>query len=154
MNETMGNQQETVEEICWLAGAFDADGTITLRPNATLETRQPSPYLDLSNTDDAFIDKTISIMNSIGVNPHITEQKLNKKWKKVYRVRLHKRDHIKKVLERMLPYLTAKKHRASLVLRYIDNGDRRLVANVQLLNKRGVTDSSETICETPNEVKI
>jgi len=144
MNDvTMGNQQETVENICWLAGAFDADGTVTIR---NPKEGNAAPYLDLSNTDDSFIDKSVSVIQSLGINPYISEQKLNKNWKKVYRVRVHRAAHVKLLLEKLLPYLTAKKSRASLVLKYINNKDIRLIADVKELNKRGTTDSSETIC--------
>ena len=153
MNVTIDNQQETLKNICWLAGAFDADGTVTIRDT---KDRTPSPYMDLSNSDDHFINKSVEVIQSIGINPYISEQKLNKKWKKVYRVRVHKRLEVKKLLETMLPYLTAKKARASLVINYINNKitnedkkeERKIIDEVKRLNKRGVNGSSETICGT------
>jgi len=145
------NQQETVENICWLAGAFDADGTISIRDTVN---RTPNPYFDISNTDDSFIDKTVKIIKTFGINPYISEQKMNKKWKKVYRVRVHKREQIKILLNALMPFLTAKKARASLVINYIENQERNIVDEVKLLNKRGTTDSSETTRETPIRAMI
>jgi len=159
MNETIDNQQETIENICWLAGAFDADGTVTIRDTTN---RTPSPYMDVSNSDDYFINKVVKVIQSLGINPYISEQKLNKKWKKVYRVRVHKRLEVKKLLEVLLPYLTAKQARASLVINYINNRitndnkkeDRIIIDKVKSLNRRGDIGSSETICGKQHNAKI
>lgn len=151
MNETIDNSQEKtlktkIQDICWLAGAFDADGTVTIRD---AKARSPHPYFDLSNSDDVFIEKTVRVLKSLGVNPHIREQKLNKKWKTVYRVSLGRQAQVKQVLEILLPYLTAKKARASLVIDYIDNHNYEIVKDVKLLNRRGDVCSSETTRENP-----
>lgn len=146
MDNTMDNQQETVN-IAWLSGAFDADGTVSIRDTVN---RTPSPYMDWSNSDDSFIQKCVEIIQSLGINPYISEQKLNKKWKKIYRVRIHKQEQVKKLLTLMLPYLTAKKARSQILLNYLDNKDRHYVDDMKNANKRGDhTESSETICETP-----
>jgi len=148
MNITIDNSQEKtlkyLQDTCWLAGAFDADGTVTIRD---AKARTPHPYFDLSNSDDVFIEKTVRVLNSLGVNPHIREQKLNKKWKTVYRVSLSRQAQVKQVLEILLPYLTAKKARASLVISYINNHNYEIVKDVKLLNKRGDVCSSETTRE-------
>ena len=150
MNETIDNSQEKtltkIQDICWLAGAFDADGTVTIRDQ---KARTPHPYFDLSNSNDVFIEKTVRVLKSLGVNPHIREQKLNKKWKTVYRVSLGRQAQVKQILEILLPYLTAKKARASLVIDYINNHNYEIVKDVKLLNKRGDVCSSETTRENP-----
>jgi len=148
MNNTIDNSQERIKDICWLAGAFDADGTVTIRD---AKARTPHPYFDLSNSDDVFIEKTVRVLNSLGVNPHIREQKLNKKWKTVYRVSLSRQAQVKQVLEILLPYLTAKKARASLVISYIDNHNYEIVKDVKLLNRRGDIQSSETTRENTSK---
>lgn len=145
MNVTIDNSQEkTLQDICWLAGAFDADGTITIRD---AKARTPHPYFDLSNSDDVFIEKTVRVLKSLGVNPYIREQKLNKKWKTVYRVSLTRQAQVKQILEILLPYLTAKRARASLVIDYINNHNYEIVKDVKLLNRRGNVCSSETTRE-------
>ena len=109
MNEIIDNSQEKtlttkIQDIFLLAGAFDADGTVTIRD---AKARSPHPYFDLSNSNDVFIEKTVRVLKSLGVNPHIREQKLNKKWKTVYRVSLGRQAQVKQILEILLPYLKA-----------------------------------------------
>lgn len=126
-NETMGNQQVRPDELAWLAGIIDGEGTINIvkKPDRKRKdgTRRYNYWtlLQLSNTNEILIMKVIEIMKKLGTNPYIWEKAETEKWKKSYQLSLQRMTKVKKILDQIKPYLIAKKPQAEIVLNFINS---------------------------------
>lgn len=122
-NETMGNQQATEAEIGWLAGIIDGEGRIGIAMQNRSASRSVSVDLQVVNTDFALIEKVVSIMRKLSVNPHIRDRIHAKATCNTNRiVSLRKFAHVKRVLDAVLPHLTGmKSEKAKIVLALIES---------------------------------
>lgn len=123
MNETMGNQQATEAEIGWLAGIIDGEGHVGISMQNKSVSRSVSVDLQIVNTDFALIEKVVSIMRKLDVNPHIRDRIHAKAtWNSNRIVSLRKFAHVKRVLDAVLPHLTGmKREKAQIVLALIES---------------------------------
>lgn len=77
----MGNQQETLTqaEIGWLAGIIEGEGSITMNARKKQWKGWNGFGVDMQiyavNTDAGIIEKSVSILRKMGVEPHILETK-------------------------------------------------------------------------------
>lgn len=76
------NQQQTVTdgEIGWLAGIIDGEGSITMLINRRADRTQVlriTPRITITNTDQAIIDKVISILTNLGIAKYVQITKPN-----------------------------------------------------------------------------
>jgi len=127
MDETMGNQQATREEIGWLAGIIDGEGYLGFNYNKDKRKKRGdyvflTPCLHISNTDEEIVLKSRDIVRKLGVNPYIRATKATKQVRKdQYRIQIHHMAKMKIILDIVLPYLTGiKKKRAELILEFIE----------------------------------
>ena len=126
----MDNQQVTREEIGWIAGFIDGEGYIGItmyKNHSNSATKTVKVELNVCNTDICMVEKYISIMNKMGVNPYVKKSKKYKKYngcnkKDVHEVKLHRMAPIQKILKVILPHLTGmKKTRALLIYEFLES---------------------------------
>ena len=119
----MGNQQATEAEIGWLAGIIDGEGHIGISMQNKSVSRSVSVDLQIVNTDFALIDKVVSILRKLDVNPHIRDRiHIKATWSSNRIVALRKFAHVKRVLDAVLPHLTGmKREKALIVLALIES---------------------------------
>lgn len=131
------------ERLAWLAGILDGEGSVSVRDKACGNKIYHVFKISIGNTDSVLLEEVCSVLNSIGVTYQITLRRWkNPKWRDMFYVLVCSRDVVFRLLELLLPWLTAKHTRAWLVLeviRRLDVGEDvdRLVQEVRRLNKRG-----------------
>lgn len=127
---TIGNQQVRPDELAWLAGIVDGEGTINITDKLTPQRRARKDgtrkrhyctFLQIANTNEDIILKVIEIMKKLNANPYVWEKAATDKWKKSYQVSLQRMAKVKRVLEQIYPYLIAKRRQAELTLKFINS---------------------------------
>jgi hypothetical protein len=113
----MDNQQVTDKELGWLAGAFDADGFMSMHRygnNSRIE-------LGFTNTSKDFLCKIRSICKKIGVNLHVQEKTRAKSyWSRAWQLRCGKMSLVVLLLSLLIPLLTVKQERAEILLNFCE----------------------------------
>ena len=165
------------KRIIWLAGLTDGEGTI-----AVFYNREKSQWCEngvyerlhaiytIANTDPSIINEAQKVLYEIGVTSQVykrTPQKPNHSIGMHLNVR--KLSHIKIVLEKLHPYLIAKKAQAELTLRFVKSRLNRpdfhvkkknqskpftkeefdISTQITSLNRKGCSKVSETKRQTP-----
>lgn len=160
----------TKEELAYLAGLWDGEGTITIFKNRSNNGYEKlCPTLGIVNTDLEIINAVLSILDKLKVSFHIFEKEGKKKdkHKLCYQLTSRNSRYIEVVLQAMLPYLRGKKSQAELVLRFVkkrivlkdkvksnrqmqyDPSDYQTELQLRRLNRRG-PEPSETKGLTPS----
>jgi hypothetical protein len=121
-DETMDNQQVTREEIAWLAGIWDGEGTIGVRH--CVKIHQFSPRMHVTNSDARIIARVREILEKMGINPYLREHGIggfpgSKKQTWVIGVDTLAKSKI--ILDNLLPYLVGKKEQAEFLLRFVNS---------------------------------
>lgn len=118
-----GNQQATQAEVGWLAGIIDGEGHIGISLQNRKVSRSVSVDLQIVNTDEALIEKVVSILRKLGVNPYIRERVHQKaSWSTNWIVSLRKFAHVHKILIATRDMLTGlKREKADMVLALIES---------------------------------
>lgn len=130
-DETMGNQQVTLNEIGWLAGIIDGEGYL----GAVWETKKKYRYvrvqLHITNCDEQIILKAQHILRKIGINPYIRACKGSGKVKKDnFRVQIRNFSKLSKLLLIVMNDLTGnKKKRAELILELCESRLSKIKTN-------------------------
>jgi len=96
-------------EIGYLAGFFDADGSVSI---SQPKGRAPRPDFVWCNTHKPTIDKIAMLLERIGAKPKIYTQKTKGGRKTMYNVRLNGLSEIRQVIKMLYPYLIVKKEKA------------------------------------------
>ena len=124
------------EELAWLAGAWDSEGSISIFPfiekyhykGNGIKKETKSPFrkliatLTIVNTEQSFIAEVIRILDKNGISMHLTERNgVKKTHSKCWNVNCRRMDMIKKFIELLSPYLISKKPQADLVLRFVNS---------------------------------
>ncbi|MFA6385939.1 MAG: hypothetical protein WCW29_04310 [Candidatus Paceibacterota bacterium] len=166
VNETMGNQQETISDIekSWLAGILDGEGSIGIsrlmshRKNPTL-----TPRISIGNTNMKIINHVREILEKIPITMFIEKcQKVeNKNWKQASVIQISHIIGVKKLLDVVTPFLIGKREQAEILLSFVNsrikiykslnripgNGGRgtpytdeeiKLCYQLKILNKKGI----------------
>lgn len=146
------------EELAWLAGAWDGEGSISIFPrferyryrNGEKEIeknpfRKLTATLTLVNTEQSFMAEAIRILDKHGIAVWVQERKLNKRNKNhsdCWQLVCRKLEAIKKFLELIFPYLISKKPQADLVLRFVNS---RLEQLSKRKNGLGYTEEEQSL---------
>lgn len=166
MDNTMGNQQETVseKELSWLAGILDGEGSIGIsrlmshRKNPTM-----TPRISLGNTNPKIIAEVRRIFKKIPVTCFIEkrQQTLGKNWKAAEVLQISHIQGAQDILKAVTPYLIGKKLQAEILLSFVDSrmriyksigrapgsggrgtpytdNERELFEKLRILNKKGL----------------
>jgi hypothetical protein len=152
-------------ELGWLAGIMDGEGTIGMsRVLTASKCKNPSyrPIFQIANTDIRILNRASEILYSVcGVASYIVianrrkAENINKPWKTGYRLQIHVQRRIARVLPMLIPYLTAKREQAEILLAYCSrrdgrsrhkagyvDADLRAYDFCRQLNRRGITVES------------
>lgn len=165
MDITIDNPQVTVEQICWIAGIWDGEGSFSIVRQNTKNTNKPfglNPKITMENTSAEMIDECCKILDGSKIFFYITERKIRSgNHKQAYVLQICRIDMIVKFCNLLIPYLITKKAQASLLRRYAKSrmeqyagrGKRSpftkeevsLCEKVQELNRLGPTGTSTTL---------
>lgn len=155
----MDNQQAipSEAELGWFAGIIDGEGWIGLQKRLQRHWVTYKPTLRITNTDANIIEKAQDIWLKLGVNGHLYDNEQCPSvpnGKTIMYIQVQKQELLKKTLEAIIPYLSGKKARAVMLLRFLTNTVDREEAYqmIRAANKKGVGESSEAICEASQNV--
>lgn len=126
------------EELAWLAGAWDGEGSISIFPfiekfhykKGGIKKETKTPFrkliatLTIVNTEVSFIEEVIRILDKNGISMHLSERKISRKNNKhsdCYQLSCRRMIEVKKFLELLSPYFISKKPQANLVLRFVNS---------------------------------
>lgn len=113
---TIDNQQVTQNELGWLAGAFDADGHMSMKTYNTKRGLNSQIELGFTNTSEDFLCKVLSICRRLQVGMHVQQKSRGKKhWATAWVVRTGKITNIDRLLNQLIPMLTVKRERAEIL---------------------------------------
>jgi hypothetical protein len=123
------NQQETLteEEIGWLAGLIDGEGSIIMsnrhKKIGKWEGKGVEVQVTMGNTDGGIVKKYIDLLRKIGINPYVVERMPNQHGhliRPIVYATISRMEHIKKLLEILEPNLAGeKKHRAKIMIEFV-----------------------------------
>jgi len=103
-------------EIGWAAGIIDGEGCVTLRDQH--QEHQLQGYILVGNTDYDLLRKFTEVLCKWGVHFGYQLVRQKKRWAPCVRVQITRTNSVVRLLEIVLPYLTAKKRYAELVLEF------------------------------------
>jgi hypothetical protein len=161
------NPQATDNELAWLAGFYDGEGTFqVVRWKQKNDKWGQHAAIEVTNTDPTLVAKVYEILDKMGCVPHVCNSKpSNANHKEHWVVSVTKLTHIKLACELLLPFLVGKKSRAELLLRYAnsrlkyqkENGTGRhapytdseleIVGQLKTLNRRGASTTARATAE-------
>jgi len=101
------------EQLAYIAGLIDGEGTITLVKHGN----KIYPEVSITNTCKELIDW---LKKTIGFGIVSEERKKNRKWKICYKYRVVSIAEVYSLLKEIEPYLIVKKQQALLVLKFIE----------------------------------
>jgi hypothetical protein len=120
MNNLMGNQQVTSQQLAWLAGIWDGEGSfcISYIKKGSYYTAAAS----ITNSSSEMIVEVTKIIDKLSIGCHIWLESLRtKKHKQCYHLTVRNNNHLKLFIESLLPYLIAKKAQAEIELRFVNS---------------------------------
>lgn len=123
MDETIDNQQVKPEELAWLAGFWDGEGTITVFHTKRKNGKDRyNASLVVVNTHEETISHILKLLDRLGIKMHLLKrQSKNKKHAVSYQLTTRNMLYIQKLLPLLIPYLVCKKAQAELTLRFVNS---------------------------------
>jgi hypothetical protein len=137
----MGDQQGTFPitdfDLGWLAGIIDGEGTVAFSVYPRQERGKApdvrvKPQVMVTNTDKALIEHAASIFNRCGVGVHIENRVQHgrsfastKVYRPLFVLNACGFKRAKAALVLLAPHLVSKKEKAELVLRYIEQREKK-----------------------------
>jgi len=138
------NAEPTPEQLAWLAGIFDGEGSIIL--NFMKKRKYPYIGFHITNTNISLLSKVQMILQIILNRPIKMYKKKNTNYSvglncnmQCYSIDFRAQKDVFKVLNLLMPYLTSKKPKAMLVLEYLK---QRLLEQHIVGNKNTISNKS------------
>lgn len=163
----LGNQQERLWRLCWLAGVIDSDGSICImspRVNSS-GRRQFRPRVNIVNTNKLLIERATQVLREFDVGAHVsTRSGCKDHWRMRGQINVDGFKRATKLLRLIEPHLVAKKEQAQIVMalwesrqnglagRPYNEQENILIYRARTLNQIGVTFSPET--NTPESTLV
>lgn len=114
------NQQVTSEQLAWLAGIWDGEGSFLIEP--LHKGTHYSGAITMTNSSTKMLQQVITILDNLGITGHLYLEKMrSKKHKCCYHITIRNNAMVKKFILVVLPYLVAKSEHAGILLKYIDS---------------------------------
>lgn len=115
----------TETECGWLAGIWDGEGSVLLRVGGSVKNRCRNPpvrfCVSMVNTDEGIINKTISLLQSLGCSPCVYPSRDSHRNKLKWTVALTNKRDMEVVLRIVAPHLHGdKKSKAECLLCFLD----------------------------------
>lgn len=103
-------------DIAWLAGILDGEGSIGI------QNGMPR-YIEFYNTSELLINKIVAVLDFNRIpykrfEKFVKSQLINRKTVKILTVRVSRIQHMKRLSELLLPHLTCKQNKATLILNF------------------------------------
>ncbi len=141
------NQQVTNEDWAYLAGLWDGEGSIGIskyknNKNGGLKN---AITLQITNTDEAIINEVTRVMDVMGIKGHVGLRMRTKRLP-AYQISIRRFESCIILLEKIIPYLKAKKELAVLVLRYI----KKRMASCDMVKLNFTSNGKKTFREFCN----
>jgi len=166
MDTIRDNQQVITEDIAWLAGIIDGEGSLSIVKQYKKQGVGLNPKATMENTSPELVENYCRILDNLGITFYIYERKAkSKKHKDRYIVQICRIDMIDKFCNALIPYLVAKKSQAKLLQRYAQSRlkaignkyyqdvEREMCDQIQELNRLGPVNTSTTLRETLDKQK-
>lgn len=158
----LGNEQATSEELAYLAGLWDGEGSFQVVKNGG---QKYQARVKMTTTSPRLADHTCTILKRLGLHPFVNvsaREGTNGNNKTAYNVILGKFEEMRMFCEAVLPFLVEKDAHARLLLQFIvsrtkdglkhgrvapyTTEERAIVQEIGRLNQRG---ASTTRCAAP-----
>jgi hypothetical protein len=156
-------------EVMWLACAVDFEGSILMYPSTSPGANNVRANTTiLTNTNYQLIERACNLLEKEGIQfrnvPLSKGKRWQPQWKHAWRVEISPVDDNKYFLKMIRPYLVSKYEQCDLVLEYLSRRTSNtkvktteyewgLMHRCQELNKRGISESVETICRGAKEAQ-
>lgn len=118
----MDNQQERLNDLAWLTGAWEADGSFQLNKNnlRRQKSHQLAPSAGFTNTDLEFITEVIRILKESGIAYHqVTRVQTGLGSKVISQIRVIGIKRVHRFLTMLIPYMKSeKRYEAKLILEF------------------------------------
>jgi hypothetical protein len=160
----------TEQEVMWLACAVDFEGSILMYPSTSPGANNVRANTTvLTNTSFQLIKQACNLLEKecirFRVVPLSNSKRWKSAWKSAWRVEISPVDDNKTFLKMIRPHLISKSEQCDLVLEYLSRRTSKtktkttdyewsLMQRCQKLNKRGTSESVETIRRGSNEQEI
>lgn len=170
------NQQVTLENIAWLAGIWDGEGTLSIVRQMRKSPREGhgnsvfglNPKATMENTSEAIIEECCRILDGLDIKYYIQPRSDNNpSHKERYVLSICRLDMIEKFCNVLVEYLISKKDQCRLLKRYAisrlkhekdigrgpgrggySNNEVKIMEDIQVLNKLGPNGTSTTLRKT------
>lgn len=122
----MGNQQVTREQIAWLAGIWDGEGTFSVRCSRVNKGKysQYSPNISVVNSNAAIINEVVKILSDLNIPYHAVEKGrggFEGSSRQCYVIAFCTLSAANKFLPIIIPFLVGKRPQAELMKRFVDS---------------------------------
>jgi intein/homing endonuclease len=125
----MKNKKIRENELSYLAGLWDGDGTFAIQRLKTSKTKSKRAYWvrsTFTNTNETVVKMVDSILKKMGIKKTgLRSRQRKENWKMTYEFSINRLEDNKTLLTNLIPYLNGKKATAEIVLRFVS---RRLLA--------------------------
>lgn len=156
MDETIDNQQVKPEELAWLAGFWDGEGTITVfKTKRKNGNERYNASLVIVNTDENVVAHILKLLDKVGVRMHMLKLSggvRKKTWNDCYQLTTRNMEYINKLLPQLIPYLVSKKAQAELTLRFVQSRLKARKENGSWGHDTKYTDEEINLCEQLKEL--
>lgn len=116
----MGNPQERLQDICWLAGLTDGDGSIGIHKQSHNGNGQLVPSFTIVTTCKLTRDHLDALLDRLEVGRHWTERASKRpNWKVCWLLQVRGMRRVKPLLMMLAPHLVTKKREAEIMLQFI-----------------------------------
>ena len=133
-----------IESAAWLAGFWDADGTIGIYKRSTYLV----PSISCTNTDKKIIDAVCAILEEASIKYRVDYQDRGDRTnaKPAWTIKLESRPRVLSLLQHLEPYLVGKQQQARLVMEWCElpvyrkkrsERNTEIVDTLSALNMRG-----------------
>lgn len=127
----MDNPQAKSEDVAWLAGILDGEGSFLFLDNGhkgSYKGKNVVPVVYITNTCGNIIEYSVKVMQELGFNPRIYTKQYQAKstWRPCFRIDVMKYSHMKILIEAVLPFLRGKAGQAKLILRFLNAREGRM----------------------------
>jgi len=116
------NQQTNSFRIGWIVGILEGEGWFILDKmwNWNKKWHIYKPMIGMNNTDETIIKQTDDILTEWKVGHHITKRNMKYPWKDQWQLIIFGMKRCTSLLEIILPYMSAKKKQAQLLMDFIE----------------------------------
>jgi hypothetical protein len=144
-SDGLGNQQETIMNIDYVAGLFDGEGCLMIirsRRN-DIDRYNYRALIQLTNCETVIVSEYVKFVkaNNLPYRVYTDDRTHLDKSQVCYQVSIGSLDGMKRWLELMIPHLVGKKAQAEILLDYVS---RRILRNAEYENRRSKTGRFES----------